>query len=428
MTNDPATPRKSGLRGFAGWQADDKLQGPGPGQAGKDAPGGNAAKPDIVRVRPMAQPAGMRKRHWKLLASFVLLVVLPLAAVIFYMITFANDQYSSTTGFTVRQEESGGASELLGGFAQIVGGAGGSDADILYEFVQSQEIVQAVDAELDLRAHYSQHWPSDWAFSLSPDASVEDLLWFWGRIVSISLDSSSGLIEVQVVAFDPEMAQKIAWAVVKESQDMINELNAQSRNDAMSYAMSDLEVAKERLKVARGALTQFRTRTQIVDPEADILGRMGVMNNLQQQLAESLIEYDLLREQTNANDPRVTQALRRTQVIRERIVSERDSFASDDTANGGVGEDYPSLLAEFESLSVDREFAEETYRAALAALDLARNNAQRQSLYLATYIEPTLAQTSEYPQRIGIIALAALFLVLAWSIMALVYYSLRDRS
>ena len=427
MTNDPSAPTKPGAKGFAGWQADNKLAGPATGQPAAEAPA-KKTQPDIVRVRPMAQPATMRKRHWKLLASFVLLVVLPLVAVIFYMLTIANDQYSSTTGFTVRQEEGGGASEILGGFAQIVGGAGGSDADILYEFVQSQEIVKAVDAELDLRGHYSQHWPKDWAFSLSPDASVEDLLWFWGRIVSISLDSSSGLIEVQAVAFDPQMAQDVTAAIVRESQDMINALNAQSRNDAMSYATSDLEAAKDRLKEARGALTQFRTRTQIVDPEADIVGRMGVMNNLQQQLAEALIEYDLLREQTNANDPRVTQALRRTEVIRERIVSERDSFASDDTANGGVGEDYPSLLAEFESLSVDREFAEETYRAALAAVDVARNNAQRQSLYLATFVQPTLAQTSEYPQHLGIIALTALFLVLAWSIMALVYYSLRDRS
>ncbi|WP_260107663.1 hypothetical protein [Phaeobacter inhibens] len=66
----------------------------------------------------------------------------------------------------------------------------------------------------------------------------------------------------------------------------------QARADAMRYARADLDEALERLKDARQSLTSFRTRTRIVDPEADIQGRMGVMNNLQQQLAEALIQYE----------------------------------------------------------------------------------------------------------------------------------------
>jgi len=90
-------------------------------------------------------------------------------------------------------------------------------------------------------------------------------------------------------------------------------------------------------------------------------------------------------------------------------------------------EDYPKLLAEYEGLIVDREFAEQTYRAALTAVDLARANAQRQSRYLAIYIPPTFSESSEYPQRFIIAGLVALLLVLSWATMALVYYSIRDR-
>jgi capsular polysaccharide transport system permease protein len=157
------------------------------------------------------------------------------------------------------------------------------------------------------------------------------------------------------------------------------------------------------------------------------------MNNLQQQLAEAFIEFDLIRETTNPNDPRVTQAARRIEVIRARIRDERQSFATDGPQGSGSqdsvgGEDYPRLIAEYEGLVVDREFAEETYRAALAAFDLARANAQRQSRYLATYVEPTRAERAEYPRRFVIAALAGGFLLLAWSVMALIYYSVRDRA
>ena len=391
----------------------------------KTAPGEPAA---VVAVQPIAQPARLKKRHWGLLASFVALVLLPLVAVIFYLWTLASDQYMSTTGFTVRSQESGGASELLGGLAQFAGGTTASDSDILYEFIQSQEMVEAVDSKIDLRVHYSQPWPDDWAFALWPDATLEDLVWYWQRILGISYDSGTGLIEVQAKAFDPETARAVTTAILNESQDRINALNNQAREDAMRYARDDLDQAIARLKEAREALTRFRTRTRIVDPAADIQGRMGVMNNLQQQLAEALIEYDLLRGTSNDSDPRLTKAQQRIDVIRDRIRIERQTFTSENTDTGAVGEDYPTLIAEFESLTVDLQYAEETYRAALTALQVARDDAARQSRYLATYIKPTLAQEAEYPRRAILAGLAGLFLVLIWSIGALIYYSIRDRS
>lgn len=193
----------------------------------------------------------------------------------------------------------------------------------------------------------------------------------------------------------------------------------------MRYAQADLQEAVERLKTARQDLTEFRVRTRIVDPEADIQGRMGVLNSLQNELAQALIDYDILRETVNPGDPRIIQIQRRIEVIQDRIRQERETFAAEKV--DGSEENYPTLLAEFEGLTVDREFAEETYRAALAALDIARNNATRQSRYLATYIRPTLAQSAEYPQREILLGLTLLFLLLLWSILALVYYSLRDR-
>jgi len=370
----------------------------------------------------------MKRRHWGMIVSFVLLVLIPFLIVAFYMLAIARDQYASVAGFTVRQEEAGGASELLGGLASLAGSTTSSDGDILYEFILSQSLIQAVDQSIDLRAHYGQAWPGDPAFALWPEASLEDLERYWQRIIRISYDQGSGLMELRVLAFTPGTAQAIAREIIAESQKMINALNEQARDDAMRYATADLDEAVARLKQAREALTAFRTRTQIVDPDADLQGRMGVMNSLQQQLAQALIEYDLLRDQTSENDPRLLQAQRRIEAIRSRIAEERRDFASESVGNSADGEDYPSLIAEYEGLVVDREFAEESYRAALAALDVARAKASRQSRYLATYVQPTLAETSEYPQRGTVIGLAGLFLLLGWATLALIYYSVRDRA
>ena len=380
----------------------------------------------VIQVRPMARPAKLRRRHLGLIAGFLVMVVAPLVAIALYFYLRAEPQYASLTGFTVRQEESGSASAMLGGFAQFAAVSSNTgDTDILHEFIQSQELVARLSERLELAAHFSAAWQNDPVFALSPDPTIEDLLRYWQRMVRVSYDQGTGLVELQVLAFDPAMAQRIAQEIVAQSQTLINELNAAARADLMRFAEADLQDARIRLRLAREALTEFRIRTQIVDPDSDIQGRMGVLNNLQQQLAQSLIDYDVLAENTNQTDARVVQANRRIEVIRARIAEERQTF----TLQGATfsGQDYPTLMAEYENLTVEREFAERDYGLALAALELARDNAARETRYLAVYIRPTLAESAQYPRAAMILGLAFVFLGLTWSILTLIIYSIRDR-
>lgn len=396
------------------------------GESGaKDGGGAAPPGPKVVEVPPPAGPARIERRHRGLILSFGLIVLVPILVVAAYLWAVAEDQYASVTGFTVQQDEGGTASDLLGGLAEFAGAGQQSDSDILYEFVQSQELVERIREELDLVGHYTRHWPDDPVFALRADPTIEDLVAYWQRIVRIAYDQSTGLIELRVLAFDPAFAQTLAQAIVAESQAMINALNDQARADLMAYARDDLDRALERLRAARQALTQFRTRTGIVDPQADVQGQFGVLNTLQQQLAGALIEYDLLAGSADPGDPRLVQLERRIAVTRARIAEERETLSSDAVEGSDV--DFPTLMAEYESLVVDREFAEETYRAALSAFDIAREKAQRQSRYLATFVRPTRAQSAEYPQRLTLVGLAGLFLLLFWAILALVYYSVRDR-
>jgi capsular polysaccharide transport system permease protein len=387
------------------------------------AAGAPAARP-AARVRPVAGPARMRRRHWGVMLGFVLFVLAPSAAAGWYLWARAADQYASNVGFSVRKEESGSAVDIIGGLSQITG-TSSTDTDILYEFIQSQELVARIDRQLDLRAIYSRPHETDPVFAFDPDGTIEDLVGYWSRMVRITYDSGTGLIQIQVLAFDPADAQKIAAALFEESSTIINKLSAIAREDTLRYTREDLEQAQEALKAAREAITEFRSRTQIVDPQADIQGQMGLLNTLQAQLAAALIELDLLRDTARPGDPRIDQAERRIAVIETRIQEERKKFGVGGQGPGGA--DYATLVAEFERLTVDREFAERSYLSALSAYDGAKAEAQRKSRYLAAYVEPTLAERAEYPQRAVLLGLTALFLLLVWAIGTLIFYSIRDR-
>lgn len=377
-----------------------------------------------VVVETMAAPAKAQKRHWGLGISFLVMVMTPVVLGAIYLWGFAANQYASTLGFAVRSEESASATDILGGIAGALGGGSTTtESDILYEFISSQELVAAVDARLDLEAMFSMHLQSDPLLSYDPDGTIEDLTEYWQRMVRLAYDSNTGLMELRVLAFTPEDAKAIADVIFDESQDMINALSDTARRDAMRYAREDLERAVERLTEARQAITAFRLENQIIDPETFISGQSNLLSSLQTQLAEALIELDLLRDTTREGDPRLSQAKRRIEVIEEQIKQERAKFGS----ASGVSTSFAKTVAEFERLTVDRQFAEQSYTAALSALEAARAEANRQSLYLAAYIRPQIAQQSEFPKRAMLTGLVALFSLLAWAITALVYYSLRDR-
>lgn len=406
------------------------MRNPGAGAANRPGEGakgrGNAPKrrpgAPLPPVRPAAGKARLRRRHIALMLSFALMVVAPIAISSWYLWTRAADQYASYLGFSVRSESGATSSELLGGLTSLVGmtSSSSTDTDILYKFIQSHDLVQRVDARLNLREIWSKA-PGDPVFSYRGNETLEDLLEEWQRKVSVYYDG--GMIDLRVQAFDAKDARDIAQAIYDEGTILINDLNDIARVDALRYSQQELDAALDRLKLARQGVTEFRNRHQMVDPVADVAGQVGVVTSLQQQLAEALVQMGLLQSNAQPNDPRLEQAQLRIQVIRDQIEAERQKFGS----AVATGEALSSVVGQYETLAVDREFAERAYVAALAAHDTARAEAARQSRYLAAYVKPTLAQEAEYPERAKLILILGGFLLVIWTIGVLMFYSLRDR-
>ena len=307
------------------------------------------------------------------------------------------------------------------------GSSSSSDTDILYQFIQSQELVGRIDAKIDLRGIWSKAGPdADPYFSYHPPGTIEDLMAYWPRMVKVYSDS--GIINVQVQAFTPEDAQTIAKMIYDDSSEMINKLSAIAREDSIRYARQDREEAVGRLKSAREAVTLFRNRTQIVDPAANVQNQMGLLSSLQTQLAGTLIDQATLKDTVPAGDPRLVQADRRIQIIQEQIATERKKLGLGTNTDTGTDESvYADLVGEYERLQVDQQFAEQAYTGAMGAYDAAVAESRRQTRYLAAHVQPTQAQASEQPQRITLLAFVALFTFLGWAIMVLIFYSLKDR-
>ncbi|KFE33459.1 hypothetical protein [Thioclava atlantica] len=392
------------------------------------APGAPAgpAQPDTP-TRQFAAPAraGFRRfRHKLVLLSFLLVVVLPSGGAGAYLWKRAADQYVSRLGFTVQREEPSAGADLLGGLSSLSGNSS-SDTDLLFEFIHSQELVAELDRRVDLRSIWGRA-SEDVVFGLAPEVPIEDLAEYWRRMVRVGHGSGAGLLNIEVRAFNPVEARRIAQALLTASSEMINRLSAIAREDAIGYARDELGRAEDRLKGARTRLTAFRNAHQLISPEMELQSQAGILGTLHEQQAQVMIEIDLLRGMIRGNsDPRLRQAQRRLSVIEDRIRAEREKLGARE--GGQEAQAYADIVGEFEKLMAERDFAERAYAATLANYDAAVAEARRKSRYLAAYMEPTFAQSAEYPRRIMLLLMTVGTLFLLWAIGALAGYSIKDR-
>jgi capsular polysaccharide transport system permease protein len=369
---------------------------------------------------PEVRPAALQARHWLGILSFALIVLIPFAATVGYLYTRAADRFHSEVAFSIRSEETASAAAGLIGAITNIGTGTASDADILYEYVRSQGIVEAIDAELDLRAIWGRA-EGDPVFTIAPDAPIEALVGHWGRMVDVAFESGAGIIQITAQAFTAADATAIAEAILEQSSELVNELSNQARADAIRFAEEELAEAEENLRIERQRLSAFRRENRIVDPSGDVAGQSGLLNALQTELAQALVERDMLLSFVGDDDQRVIQANRRITAVEGRIEAERASLGV-----SGVEGALPDVVGRYEELLVDLEFANTAYTQTLAGLAAARAEARRQSRYLAPHVQPTFAESALYPRRPLLAGLVGLFLLLGWGVAMLIYYNTRD--
>lgn len=363
--------------------------------------------------------------------SFLVMVAAPAGVSIWYLWARASDQYASQVSFAVRSLDSTLPSpvmDLLGGASDSTAG----DSEMLFEYLQSQPLVQVIDRKVDLEKIYNRPG-ADPVFRLGHDVPIEDLVWYWNQAVTVSYDSSSGIIYVEARAFDPDDARTIAQAVLEESERLINDLSTKARNDAVEFALVDLQEAEARVRDARRALQEFRMAERSVDVTQDIAQAMALIGELKGQRAALQADYDSRREMLGAESPALTALRNQMASLDAQIAAEQARIATqvpaDELPEGDeIAASLTSAAGAQEELMVDLTFAENMYTSALAAVETARADARRAQRYLATHIAPTRSEEAEYPDRLMWSFAISFLLLLIWAIMLLIASSIRDRN
>jgi capsular polysaccharide transport system permease protein len=391
--------------------------------------GGNVTPLPFPAVPRAAAAAQAHHRIGLLRVSFALVVLLPVAIAAMYYLVFAADQYVAEFRMTLRSVDPPPVAALALFDGNTPHTAAATESQIVAQYIASRAIVDELDPSLDLRKIFAS--PSaDWWARLWLPASIEQLVYYWKGHVDPFYDTATGTIVVRVRGFTPNDALRLAEAIVGASERLVNELSARAHRDAVAYAEGDVAAAEARLKAALAAIRDFRDRAGMIDPGKTADATAALATKLRDDLLKAKAELAALKSYMRDDAPAVRVVVAR---IRSLEVEER-GLAREMTANVGqpatqspaAAPTLSTTLGSYEPLDAERRFAEATYQHALEGLDRARENANRQHIYIESFVPPTLPETALYPHRWRMIGTIALLAFAIWGIGGLTLQSIRE--
>lgn len=331
-----------------------------------------------------------RRRQHPLLA-FALVTTL-LAAL--YWLLIASDRYVSEARVVIQRTDLPGGQNM--DFASLLAGANSgsrSDQLLLREHLMSVDLLRKLDAQLDLRGHYSNSQRDLLSRLWFTDASIE---WFHRHYlsrVSVNLDEYAGVLVIQAQAYDPKMAQAITSQLVQEGEQTMNRLAHQLAQAQVQFLEQQVESLHQRVLQTRRAVLDFQDKKGLASPQASAESITAIVARLESQRAELQTQRSALQAYLVPKHPSIVLLDQQITAIEQQIGQEQNKLASAD------GKTLNRTVEAFQRLEMEASFAQDVYKTALVALEKGRVEATRTLKKMSLLQAPSLPEYPLQPRR-----------------------------
>ena len=334
-------------------------------------------------------------------AMFWLFFLIPFAMGTTYYLAFASNQYEALAHFII--EKNGQQQpDPLGVLTGLPGNVASTrDALIIKDFIESREVIERTKNDFDIRKIYSRD-DKDWLSRLTKDASIEEVIKYWQDKVQVEFDSISGIITLSVLAFEREEAITVINAILRESEELVNNLSVKSRQDSLVFAQKELKNAEVNLKKSRQDVRIFREK-EALSPEKSAESKLSLVENLEAERASAEANLESLKLSYPATSVKVQEARNVVVALKKQI-------------------------SKHEELLTEQGFAEKSYELALLNIEQARIDATRQHRYLSVIVHPTLPEDPAKPSQPNDFIVLFLSCLLLWGILSLILASVKDHA
>ena len=355
-----------------------------------DAP---AAQPPLI-VRLLRRPL------------FLALVLIPNLLSILYFGLVASPVYTSSASLIVVNPKQNGPS-----LSSLLSGASGDSSEqggyILKSYFKSWDAFRNVEQRQQLAAHFRQGDPVSRFGGLISLFRTDDVaLWrYFQRQLDVTIDQKSGIVSLDVDAYDPAYAVTLARALLGDAVRHMDAMNAQQERDYIRSALARKTAAEQALQNDLAALARYRSRTGTYDPKELYLSNLALMNSLAMKETDLKSQRDAIRGSTPGN-PQADTLGTAMASVRGDIETTRKGFPTMARAS-----------SEYEKLLVSRDNDITLLGQANMALHEAQASAEKNRYYLNVISNPSEPGFPESPQRLLWIGGIFLVTLLFWGLL-----------
>ncbi len=355
------------------------------------------------------------QENWLSIQLFSRLIRLTLAMAVLamgYWLLIASDRYVSEASVIIRKTDSVAApsvdvSMLIAGVA----GVNRADQLLLREYLLSVDMLKKLDAELDLRSHYSD-WRRDWISRMW----MKDMEWFHRHYLSrvtIEYDDYAGVLRIKVQAYDPKKAQEISNMLVREGERYMNQIGHEMAETQVSFLETQVNLAQMRVQQASQRQLAFQNKKGLISPQTTAESLGVLIGKLEEQRAQIQTQLASLPKALDRDHPNIVMLKQSLAAIDRQIDDEKAKLANP------TGKTLNITMEEFQRLQMEVAFTQELFKAALTALEKGRIDATRMLEKVSVLQAPTLPEYPMEPRRIYNAVVTLLFALMLAGILKL---------
>lgn len=362
------------------------------------------------------RPQGIFQRRWAYL-GFVLLPVLLLAL---YYALFSSDRYLSQTRLIVEGDDPAGVATIALGLLTPSQSGSALDAELVRSFIRSPAMLDHLQAEIDLRAHFSA--PTVDSFSrMDAEASEEAFFERYLGYVEVEIDENAPIIQLKVQAFDRDYAQALSRRIAERAERFVNEVGQSLAREQVAFVQGELDKANLRLQQETAALIKLQNQNRMLDPVLESQAVAQIIGGLQQELSRARTELKALRAYMSPTASEVVSKRKKIAAMESQIEQERSR-----QVKAGDQQPLNDLVLEFKERELAVQVATDVYQGSLKSLESSKLDASRKVKHLVRVSGPTRPDASLMPRRAYNVATLFVALNLAFLIGGLLIASIRD--
>jgi capsular polysaccharide transport system permease protein len=375
-------------------------------------------------------PQRRSRRRLGGLVSFLMFVLLPTALAAVYYLVYASNQYVVQFSFNVRDTNTSVSTSAVAATAGLSASLGLTSSPnptenyMVVEYMTSRQAVDDLQKKINVRQLYSYPFIDFWA-RLDASEPVERFVKYWKDVVTAEFDQLTGISSAEVRAFTPADAYLIANTLVSSADEMINEVSQRPLREAVRYAEAEVKRSEDRLKQLRADLSAYREKEGLIEPLTSVvLSNATVASTIRGTLAQLQTEMANLKIQgLGPKAPPVLALQTRIKATEDQLKLVENEVS---TKKGGSSSAISPVVARYEQLDLERQFAQATLTSTMQSWEQARANAVTKRLYIVSFIAPALPQRSTYPNRVVAILTAAAACLMLWTIGLLLSRSIKE--